>query len=79
MRKIDRDNQIQQSCISDKLANNIPYMRPRARPVSFGEDLNTYSTQPTNNIPKGSALEGNWAAYVPKDLSWKAATDGTQI
>ena len=69
VRRIDRDNQIQQSVASAiNFQNNVPYMRPRARPVNFGEELNTYSAQPTNNIPKGSALEGNWAAYVPKDL-----------
>ena len=48
--------------------SNTPYMRPRARPLSFSEQVNSYSEAPTGNIPKGSALEGNWAAYVPKDL-----------
>lgn len=69
VRKIDRDNKIQQGVAAAINFSNAPlYMRPRARPLSFSEQVTSYSGPTTNNIPKGSALEGNWAAYVPKEL-----------
>lgn len=67
VRKIDRDSKIQQGIAEALNFQESPsYVRPRARPASLTKDIGSYSDAPA--ATKGSALDGNWASYVPKDL-----------
>jgi len=70
IRQLNRNNKIEESIAAalNFNNNNVPYMRPKARPLSFSNQLNVYSSKPTNVNLKGSALDGNWASYVPKEL-----------
>ena len=80
VRKINQDSNIQQSLTEALNFQNSPsYIRPKARPMNltngamnFSEGLNAYSNAPitpiTPTTTKGTALDGNWASYVPKDL-----------
>lgn len=80
VRKVNQANNIQQSITEALNFQNSPdYIRPKARPMNLtngamnlSEALNAYSNAPiapiTPTTTKGTALDGNWASYVPKDL-----------
>lgn len=67
VRKIDRDAKIQQGVAEALNFQKSPsYVRPKARPASLTKEISSFSAPPAT--AKGSALDGNWASYVPKDL-----------
>jgi len=50
IRQLNRNNKIEESIAAalNFNNNNVPYMRPKARPLSFSNQLNVYSSKPTN-------------------------------